>query len=66
MLRSKQETNEGVLMLVSEVARELGVCAKTIRLWTENGRLPCKRTPAGFRIYTVKDINTFKEARKSA
>ena len=42
---------------VSEAARMLGVCCKTIRDWTNDGRLPCVRTLGGHRRIRKSDID---------
>jgi excisionase family DNA binding protein len=51
---------------VSEAARVLGVAAKTVRVWTEAGKLPCQRTNLGYRIYDAKTVAALKKARETA
>lgn len=63
MPRPHRPLEDCALLTTSEAARELGVAAKTVREWTSRGRLPCTRTPAGFRIYSGKELNKFVEAR---
>jgi excisionase family DNA binding protein len=63
-MKTKGNDDHGV-MNVSEVARELGVAAKTIREWSSNGSLPCKRTPSGWRVYDTATVNAFKKARNA-
>lgn len=41
---------------VSEAARYLSVCTKTIRRWDNAGKLSCSRTPGGHRRITIVEI----------
>ena len=44
-------------MTISEVARQLGVSAKTIRRWEEAGKVPAaKKDWRGWRVYLPKDV----------
>ena len=49
------------LLTVSEAADKLGVCKKTIRDWTNDGRLPCIRTLGGHRRLRMDDIDLLLE-----
>jgi len=44
------------LVTVSEAAKMMGVCVKTIRDWTNDGRLPHVRTLGGHRRIRTSDI----------
>ncbi|WP_063721487.1 IS607 family transposase [Rivularia sp. PCC 7116] len=41
---------------IGEAAEKLGVSVKTIRRWSDAGRLGCERTPSGHRRYYISDI----------
>ena len=42
---------------VSQTARRLGVCTKTIRRWNARGLIQCHRTCGGHRRVTVTEVN---------
>jgi len=42
---------------VQHAARRLGVSPVTVRRWTANGTLPCKRTPGGHRRISTEDLD---------
>ena len=65
-MAKKQSADPASVLNVSEAARILGVAAKTVRAWTEAGKLSCQRTPAGYRIYDAKTVAAFKKAREAA
>jgi len=44
------------LINITEAAKRLGVCKKTVRDWTNDGRLPCVRTLGGHRRFRASDI----------
>ena len=48
--------NTDELIDITEAAKRLGVCKKTIRGWTKDSRLPCIRTLGGHRRFRVSDI----------
>ena len=48
------------VMTVSEAARQLGVAAKTVREWSDAGKLACQRTETGFRVYDATTVREFK------
>jgi len=49
---------------IHEAAKELGVTAKTLRLWEELGKITAPaRSAGGYRIYTDTDIRLIQEAR---
>ncbi|MHA2331340.1 MAG: IS607 family transposase, partial [Candidatus Hodarchaeales archaeon] len=43
-------------MRISEAARYLSVCTKTIRRWDAAGKLSCFRTPGGHRRIAIMEI----------
>ena len=47
------------LMTTSEVARSLARSAENVRYMTKTGRLKCRRTLTGQRIYSAKDVEAF-------
>ena len=65
-MAKKQGTDPASVLNVSEAARVLGVSAKTVRVWTEAGKLPCQRTPMGYRIYDAAKVAALKKAREAA
>lgn len=61
---------EDMTVSIGEAADRLGVSVKTIRRWSDAGRLRCERTPTGHRRYYVSDIlrmttKPAKEERKT-
>jgi excisionase family DNA binding protein len=44
------------LLKLSEVAKLLSVCEKTLRRWDKDGKLPAVKTIGGHRRYKLKDI----------
>lgn len=42
---------------VSQVARRLGVCTKTIRRWDSKGLINCARTPGKHRRISLSEVN---------
>ena len=53
------------LMTTSEVARCLYRSSENIRYLTKTGKLPCRRTATGQRIYSVDDVQAFIAAGKN-
>ncbi|BAZ90005.1 DNA binding domain-containing protein [Raphidiopsis curvata NIES-932] len=49
------ETSE-VTVSIGEAAKELGVSVKTIRRWSDSGKLRFERSPSGHRRYYLADI----------
>lgn len=48
---------------VGEAARYLGVTPQSIRNWSNTGNLPCTYNGAGQRLYTVDDLDAYKNMR---
>jgi len=44
---------------LSEAARYLGVHFTTLRRWTDDGKVPCIRTPGGRRRYRLSELTAF-------
>src|SRR5713101_1474031 len=40
----------------AEVARALGVSARAIRTWADDGKIACYRTFGGHRLFTVSEV----------
>ncbi len=61
---------EDMTVSIGEAADKLGVSVKTVRRWSDAGRLRCERTPSGHRRYYTSDIirmttKPAKEERKT-
>jgi DNA-binding transcriptional MerR regulator len=55
---------------VAAAARRVGVSTRSLRRWTDAGRIPCYRTPdtpkqLGHRLYTIADLDAFVEKHMS-
>lgn len=50
------------LLTPAQVAVLLGVDPKTVRRWSNEGRLPVNRTPGGHRRFRYSDIQPFLTA----
>lgn len=46
---------------IADAAREVGVCAGTLRVYEKEGALKPQRLPNGHRIFTADDIATARE-----
>lgn len=44
---------------ISEFAKLIGVCTKTLRRWDEKGLLKSHRTPTGHRFYTEEQYKNY-------
>lgn len=44
---------------ISEFAKLIGVCTKTLRRWDEKGLLKSHRTPTGHRFYTEEQYKIY-------
>ncbi len=44
-------------------ARRAGVTPETIRKWADTGRLPCRRTETGVRLFDITELDRFVAAR---
>jgi excisionase family DNA binding protein len=49
-------------LLPYEAAALLGVHRDTVTRWSDEGRLPCWKTPAGQRRYRLSDVHALIEA----
>ncbi|HUZ01814.1 MAG TPA: helix-turn-helix domain-containing protein [Thermomicrobiaceae bacterium] len=50
----------GKLLGISTVARELGVAPNTLRRWCDQGKVPCLKTPTGYRRFTRAMVDEIK------
>jgi excisionase family DNA binding protein len=46
-------------LTVSQVAKRLGVSPGTVRRWSDQGDLPCFRSPGGQRRFDVEAVDRF-------
>lgn len=44
-------------------ARFLEVDARTLRRWTDEGRITCRRAATGRRLYSLADLDALKQSR---
>jgi putative resolvase len=50
------ENTNDMTVSIGEAAKELGVSVKTVRRWTDSGKLKFERSPTGHRRFYLKDI----------
>jgi excisionase family DNA binding protein len=50
------ETQNSVTVSIGDAAKELGVSVKTIRRWSDSGKLKFERSPSGHRRYNLADL----------
>ena len=50
------ENTKEMTVSIGEAAKELGVSVKTVRRWTDSGKLKFERSPTGHRRFYLKDI----------
>ena len=50
---------------IGEAAERLGVSVKTIRRWSDSGKINCHRSPSGHRRYHLNDLNQLLRGEKS-
>jgi excisionase family DNA binding protein len=48
--------NQEVTISIGDAAKELGVSVKTVRRWSEAGKLKSERSPSGHRRFYLSDI----------
>jgi excisionase family DNA binding protein len=53
------QTQTATWLELSEAARYLGVHFTTLRRWTDDGKVPCIRTPGGRRRYQLAALTAF-------
>lgn len=49
----------------SAAARFLEVDPRTLKRWTANGRIRCRRTAAGRRVYALSDLDALRRGSAS-
>lgn len=55
---------EGYTLTVGDVAEQLGVTVKTIRVWADSGQLPHLRVGKGHRRFRQADIDAITGHRR--
>lgn len=58
---SPMDENDNPWLTVAGAARYLGFSASTIIRWSNSGELPHIRTKSGYRRFSRKDLDTWKE-----
>jgi excisionase family DNA binding protein len=56
-------TATGPVLLISEVARRLGVSAAYVRKLADDGRLPSQRATRGVRLFLAEDVDALAASR---
>lgn len=56
---NKNSTNQEEWMRLNEAAEHIGVHFTTLRRWSDAGKVPCFKTPGGWRRYKESDLNDF-------
>jgi putative resolvase len=54
------ETQADVTISIAEAAKELGVSTKTLRRWTDTGKIKFERSPTGQRRFNLSDLKQNK------
>ena len=49
---------------ITAAAQFLGLSSDYLRRLTDGGKIKARRTPAGHRLYTRRDLETFMEVRR--
>jgi excisionase family DNA binding protein len=49
---------------IGEAAQRLGVSVKTVRRWSDSGKINCHKSPSGHRRYHLSDINRLLQGEK--
>ncbi len=56
--------NTEYYLTVFQASQLLNVCTKTIRLWTNSGKLECIRTSNGHRRISLREINKIRREKQ--
>ncbi len=49
-------------LTTSDAAARLNASVDAVQRWADDGRLPCLRTPGGFRRFREVDVETFGQS----
>ena len=49
-----------------EVANILGINISTLKRWTDNGTIKCKKTPGGHRKFTMQNVREYYKNNKES
>jgi PAS domain S-box-containing protein/excisionase family DNA binding protein len=60
---SSQDGGDGYTLSLREVAQMLATSTSTVRRWTDDGRLPTRRTAGGHRRFRPTDVERLRDAR---
>lgn len=58
--------NSGFYFKITEVAKQVGVVPATIRNWEKSGLITVRRTPSGYRIFDLNDIEYLKKIKQKS
>lgn len=56
----------GFYFKINEVAKQVGVVPATIRNWEKSGLITVRRTPSGYRIFDLNDIEYLKKIKQKS
>lgn len=58
--------SSGFYFKITEVAKQVGVVPATIRNWEKSGLITVRRTPSGYRIFDLNDIEYLKKIKQKS
>ncbi len=58
--------SNGLYFKINEVAKQVGVVPATIRNWERSGLINVRRTPSGYRIFDLNDIEYLKKIKQKS
>jgi PAS domain S-box-containing protein/excisionase family DNA binding protein len=61
--RPSEDPDGGYTLSLREVAQMLATSTSTVRRWTDDGRLPARRTAGGHRRFRLADVARLRDAR---
>ena len=56
----------GLFFKINEVAKQVGVVPATIRNWEKSGLISVRRTPSGYRVFDLNDIEYLKKIKQKS